>query len=301
LGIDKGILPIGPSSANMGFTIAEALGCNPIILVGQDLAYAPDGRTHAADNALGEKQEGILPDKSETLWVKGNYEERIMTTPVWQMFLKNYENIIKNYSGTCINATEGGAFIPGTEIMDLAEVKEKFLNRNTAISEIIKTYLKPPAFNEIQTDYKKLINILSEGVKDLSRFIDECREWEEKVRDYLETFPEDTAHAEEQYAKNIAFISDMKSYKETLVNHPAYTGIMVHIMQSFLIGKEIIINAVPPYYNPNPLGAQRGIIAEHVDWFKTNGEIMGRTRHILKRHLGRIKRTFKEFQGENQQ
>jgi hypothetical protein len=45
---EKGTLTTGHSSANMAFKILDAMGCNPIVLVGQDLAYADDGSTHSS-------------------------------------------------------------------------------------------------------------------------------------------------------------------------------------------------------------------------------------------------------------
>ncbi len=291
LGIDKGILPIGPSAANMGFTIAEALGCDPIILVGQDLAYAPDGRTHAADNALGEKQEAILPGKTDTLWVKGNYEERVLTTKVWHMFLKNYENIIAQYSGTSINATEGGAYIPGTRIMTLKEAKERYLLSPANAVERIRDHLAPPTAGQVESDYHKLIQVVTRGIEDLETFMEECERWQGEVEAFLNS---DRWRAEDRqkiYDECVTYITRLIDVKEDMTHHPSYTGIMAHIMQSFLIGKEIVLNAVPPYHNPDPIKAQRGIIAEHVEWFRVNAEIMGETRDILKRHLNRIKRT----------
>ncbi len=288
LDIDKGILPIGPSAANMGFTVAEALGCDPIILMGQDLAYAPDGRTHAADNALGEKQEAILPERAETLWVKGNYTEKVLTTATWHMFLKNFEKLIESYGGTCVNATEGGAFIPGTRVMAFREATERYLNQTARAPEVIADTLKYPSISEKREMYDKLIEVVGKGARDLEKFMEECETWEEKIESYLEE-EESGGQRADRYEKNTQFIKEINDAKSKMTGHSAYWGIMYHIMQSFLMEKEIVLNAVPPYHNPDPLKAQRGIIAEHIDWFKTNREIIGRTRDILKKRLRGIK------------
>ncbi len=288
LDINKGILPIGPSAANMGFTIAEALGCNPIILVGQDLSYAPDGRTHAADNALGEKQEAILPERAETLWVKGNYTEKVLTTATWRMFLKNFEKLIEKYQGTCVNATEGGAYIPGTQVMTFRDASDRYLDRTVQAPEVIADTLKYPSLSEKRETYDKLIKVVEKGERDLKGFMKECEKWEEKIEKYLKNGkPQDKDG--DLYPKNIQLIEEINAAKSKLTGHPAYWGIMYHIMQSFLIEKEIILNAVPPYNNPDPLKAQRGIIAEHIDWFRTNREIITRTRDILKKRLRGIR------------
>ncbi len=297
LGIDKGILSIGPSSANMGFTIAEALGCDPIILVGQDLAYAPDGRTHAADNALGEKQEAILPGVIDTFWVKGNYEERVLTTKVWHMFLKNYEDIISGYFGTCINATEGGAYIPGTKVMTLKDTKKAYLSAKTNVLARIRDTLHVPSPEKIHADYEKLIGVVDGGISGLDALIAEYREWRKKVEAFLSREMWRKGEKKKLIEESGRFISELGRVRGELTNHPSYLGIMAHITQSFIIGKEIIFNAVPPYYNPDPIKAQRGIIAEHIDWFQTNVEIMGKTKKLLQRHLRRIRQTAETLKG----
>ena len=68
LGIERGILDIKLSSSNMAFKIAEALGCDPIILVGQDLAYGENDETHATEVPFTSEGEGIF-------YVKGNVAE----------------------------------------------------------------------------------------------------------------------------------------------------------------------------------------------------------------------------------
>ncbi|MBW2600038.1 MAG: DUF115 domain-containing protein [Deltaproteobacteria bacterium] len=47
---EKGSLSTGMSVANMAFKILEALECDPVILVGQDLAYSEEGDTHVEGN-----------------------------------------------------------------------------------------------------------------------------------------------------------------------------------------------------------------------------------------------------------
>ena len=118
LGLDKGQLNPGPSTGNMAFRLLQYLGCNPIILVGQDLALADDGRTHAGGVEFGDHQQGYLFD---SCLVEGNNQQEVRTNPILQMFHQAYEYDVKNFGGLVINATEGGARIAGTTIKDLAE------------------------------------------------------------------------------------------------------------------------------------------------------------------------------------
>ena len=42
------------STANMAYEVARHMGCSPIILVGNDLAFDSTGNTHAEGFILGE-------------------------------------------------------------------------------------------------------------------------------------------------------------------------------------------------------------------------------------------------------
>ena len=97
LKVDRGILDIKQSSGNMAFKICDALGCDPIILIGQDLSYSREGTTHAAGAILGEKQVFYT---DVTFEVTGNDGKPILTNPVWNEFRKSYEVDVSEYKGT---------------------------------------------------------------------------------------------------------------------------------------------------------------------------------------------------------
>ncbi|HLA29174.1 MAG TPA: 6-hydroxymethylpterin diphosphokinase MptE-like protein [Syntrophales bacterium] len=121
--LDKGTLPIGPAVSNMAFSIAEYLGCDPIIMIGQDLAFAEDGDTHVEDMRFGERDENYFLSMFET---EGNYGKPVKTSRTWEIFKLAHEEDISYYKGLCINATEGGAKIIGTHVMTFAEAINKY-------------------------------------------------------------------------------------------------------------------------------------------------------------------------------
>ncbi len=96
LRIDRGILDIKQSSGNMAFNILEALGCDPIILIGQDLAYSREGTSHASGTHFGENQ---IPKEVPTLNVMGNDGQPILTNIHWNDFRLSYEIDISKYKG----------------------------------------------------------------------------------------------------------------------------------------------------------------------------------------------------------
>ena len=115
LALQKGLLIPGPSAGNMAYRLLRYLGCDPIILVGQDLAVSEEGKTHADGNPFGDCQPGYLFDPST---IEGNYVEALKTNPILKMFHNAYEYDVAVNPGTVINATEGGAKITGTQNHD---------------------------------------------------------------------------------------------------------------------------------------------------------------------------------------
>lgn len=142
----KGTLDTGPSAANMGFKLAEALGCDPIILVGQDLAYADDGSTHAAAAPWGKSWKETTPEATKTLYVKGNLCDQILTTWAWNLFRQHFIQMIGAYGGTVINATEGGAYIDGTLFIPLETAIEEYINgEERPLAQEIRDLLNSPS------------------------------------------------------------------------------------------------------------------------------------------------------------
>lgn len=119
---NKGIIWSGSSVAHFLTNFADALGCNPIILIGQDLSYSQKGISHAGDTEVKES----VDISKVTEWVKDYGGNDIPSTYVWKMFLQTFEDIARISDKTIIDATEGGALIKGTEIKDLEETLEGY-------------------------------------------------------------------------------------------------------------------------------------------------------------------------------
>jgi hypothetical protein len=131
---------IGPSVANFALDAAVRLGCNPIILIGQDLALR-DGRTHAEGNHYCMKTEEL----SGYLRVRGNVDEFVYTSKAWLTMLKHFEAQIGAYpQNLIINATEGGAFISGTTVKPLREAIAEHVSRPMGIEARIGEIMQAP-------------------------------------------------------------------------------------------------------------------------------------------------------------
>lgn len=119
-------LPCGGSVATSAFGMLYMCGFETVIMVGQDLALTGN-KTHA-DGTF--KEHMPEEDTSKLQKVKGNCEEWVPTRGDFRHFLDWFVTYIDGARKNdpefrVINATEGGAYIRGTEIMTLSEAIEQ--------------------------------------------------------------------------------------------------------------------------------------------------------------------------------
>ena len=172
LNFNKGTLVPGPSAGNMAFRLLKYLGCDPIILIGQDLALSEEGKTHASGDPYGDEQSVYL-DNPET--IEGNYSKTLRTNPILKMFHYGYQIDVANFEGTVINATEGGAKIPGTKVMTFQEAIDAHINLPIAlpskkpnnIAEYIASHLKHPTDSQISKSKIKARKKIESALKGL--------------------------------------------------------------------------------------------------------------------------------------
>ncbi len=127
---DGSELDAGASVAHLAVSSAIYLGADPIIFVGQDLAYGPNGNTHSKDAVTMQEKGKAVRDiihSFPTVYVEGNDGEMIPSNQLWVNFKIIMESIIsKTPEHHFYNATEGGAKIQGTERMKLSELIKRY-------------------------------------------------------------------------------------------------------------------------------------------------------------------------------
>lgn len=158
LGKETGVVRTGGSVATGAFTICEALGFDRIILVGQDLAYLGSS-THS-----GNVERDISKAYKNTELVEDVSGNTIKTRYDWYIYLQWFEEAVKSFSGIeVIDASEGGAKIHGTTIMNLKDAIEKYclyeIDCDTIISGLEPTLDK--------SDISQLIKYITEDVKNM--------------------------------------------------------------------------------------------------------------------------------------
>lgn len=250
LDIDKGILPIGESTANMAFETAVALGCNPIILIGQDLAFGEDGKTTHIDSAFGGADQQMYRDDN-LIKIMGNNGEYIYTSDLWFRFLKIYERDIANYKGKCINSTEGGAYIYGTEVMPLKDSIDKYIKEDIFPEKIIKEAIKEEIIKENYSDImRKTLKNIEKAIVELKTTISVCDEAfliidkkEEFLRDLKENLVDVSTEDKIDISNTLNEVQDIiRKFKD---NNETFEMILMHVIQSYVVKFQMDMNELP--------------------------------------------------------
>ena len=168
LGLDKGFFPInGYSVALTCLGLALAMGCDPIVFIGQDLALK-DGRSHVRGSIYDEIDKTAPQEK--LFEVEGNYEEKVWTDTALLSILRNLETEIAAVEDgrTFINATEGGARIRGTKIMTLRETIDAYAGKDVHIREKIREIF---GRHDPARDYDKMLENMRGVDRDLLELV----------------------------------------------------------------------------------------------------------------------------------
>jgi hypothetical protein len=158
------------------------MGCNPIILLGQDLAFARHTHQSHADGAhpLIEQvsKNDLQKSIAENVVGIGNSGEEILTTAIYKSFADCFKILIQQSGKKCINAIDSnhGLSIPGAILeMPQKALDEKWpdLNPRNTITSLKSTL--PWKKEEMKTRLKRgseeiedLKNLLMKNLHDLN-------------------------------------------------------------------------------------------------------------------------------------
>ncbi|MDI6735384.1 MAG: DUF115 domain-containing protein [bacterium] len=172
---ERGNIKLGGSVSTAAFDIARRCGSNPIILIGQDLAYTDDKiYTSGVKQERIKEVEEIMPTE-DIIWVEDVFGGQVKTVRGFWTWIKWFEYQISEMSDVlCIDATEGGAKIQGTKIMTLKEAIEDYcqkpFNFKQTLHHTSKSNILPnltALLREMEVlikDWKKVQFVSKEGV-----------------------------------------------------------------------------------------------------------------------------------------
>lgn len=119
------LMSSGMSVAHMSLAISVICQASAIALVGQDLAYADDGHSHASNTVHEAALSFEQQQKATGFHVKGALGGVVLTNKLWHTFLQIMERMISLTKPQLFDCTEGGAFIRGTVVEPLADFLQK--------------------------------------------------------------------------------------------------------------------------------------------------------------------------------
>lgn len=176
---------MGHSCATVAFSVAQAAGCSPIILMGQDLAYTDD-KIHGDMAHTEYEGENKITESEESLWTKDIYGKPICTTITYNTFRYYFESKISENGVRVVDATEGGAYINGSEIMMLEEAIRQFCTKEIPF---------------------KLNDLLEDRVIDADYRLKKYREIGDAVKAYIEELL-DVQEMARKFHKKIIYLRD---------------------------------------------------------------------------------------------
>lgn len=143
--IPKSMYRFGGNGATSLFAICKELGVKTVILVGQDMAYGSDHKSH-----IHEQSEAY--EAEECFIVDGNNGNKVQSRQDWYRFAKWYENAIPVCKfDHVINTAKNGVKIQGAEYVPLERAIREWGKKHSAIDDI---FLKTK-----KTFYGKTVNV----------------------------------------------------------------------------------------------------------------------------------------------
>jgi antitoxin component YwqK of YwqJK toxin-antitoxin module len=167
-------MSLGTNVLNSSVSLAYALGCDPIITIGVDLAYS-EGKSYGP----GLKKHGMV---FEDLRTKSPWEEVVVKSdiygkPVYTVWKWINESVwysefqLSHPDVTLLNATEGGLGFQKVANVKLSECIDKHLTRSWDISGRLHAHLMEASMPETFSE-KKLASWVQEILASLKRLLE---------------------------------------------------------------------------------------------------------------------------------
>lgn len=174
----------GGSVSHMAVGCALKFGCNPIILIGQDLAYEKNLSHNPNADASGEVEIGednlikwrvndpksILKDQECIMGVvqdvPGFLDNSVQTNVGLLSFITSFRHIFDRYKETTtfINATEGGADLKGAKNMVLRDALKKYKVRTIQKKKFLDLLYEK---KDVEKACKEVLELVTKDMEDL--------------------------------------------------------------------------------------------------------------------------------------
>lgn len=287
LSLDPGSLSGGPVVGNFAFNIADYLGCNPIIMVGQDLSFKPTGSTHVKGMVFGTLE--VYRDRMSE--VEGNYGDVLMTNPTFAESKASLEKQIEGFDGLCINATEGGAKIKGALFLDLKTSLKRYCTDTFDSSSLLKQHWhrKQPDPRNMPAEIQRVFAILDRTLSDLNDAVMDCKKGLERI----ESFENNHELIKEGKPNEAVFNllkpvqNELYHLRERIIASPSFMYLW-YIFQSFHTSFEMKQSFLFDQFHAPNFAKLRAFL-NLKEWFCVMGQLALSTTDSIKRAKSQLK------------
>lgn len=180
---DYTVIQTGGTVAHSMVDLAYKFGADPIVLVGQDLAYK-NKRTHAS----GTTYENDKVENKELYEVESFDGSTVLTDKAFKTMLSFFNNYFtKKSKRLFIDATEGGAKIDGTVVKRLDETIEKYCDSEIDVREKLEDlYAVFKNDMDYENKFKDQLDTTIRELKESIQTIEEQIKAMDKVKDKLQ-------------------------------------------------------------------------------------------------------------------
>jgi len=248
-----GYIGIGMSAANMAYELIYHSHFKTCILIGQDLAYGKDGKSHASGHVFGEND--VQQNKLDGWTIAYGGEGKVKTTAVWNMFRGFFEKDIAEAKARMetINATEGGARIFGATELPFEKalslhVKQKNVKKPIMLSKISQKDIDI-IMQRVQRNVTSIESYLIAAQRDIEALFLKVAQ----TCDALDLEHEVSNEMMQTLLEAIDGIRD-KSKEEI------FDKVIWHIAQSMMLVQEITIAPIEVRYAPDDIAKRQKMI-----------------------------------------
>ena len=237
---DWGYIGIGMSAANKAFEHIYYGKFDQCILIGQDLAYAKDGDSHAKGHILGESE--VKEKSTDSYVVQYGGKGTIRTTYVWNMFRNYFETDIENTKDTLltINATEGGVRIHGALEMTFQEAIDKYVDLKKKKKKITLKNPTKKKLNEIKEEVNKNVLAMHEVVDEKLLVVKKLFLKVTKMCEFLDSIDLEKELEKVNFDKLVELNEKIENVK-SFFDEDEFTMVFLDSVQAYIVHQELEI------------------------------------------------------------
>lgn len=283
---DYGYIGKGMSAANMAHDLAYEMGFKKCVLIGQDLSFAPDGATHSkghifqSNPSIQEEVEAGNIFEIPAYGLNGS----VKTHKYCKAFLDGLQESAQAYSlkMLTINATEGGANIPGTLEVAFETIVKETVQNSTPKTPILISFAKNISAKKDKKRLDQTVeNIAAQGCKmskQISALISELDTFLFTISNAAQE--EKNFHLSfEEISKLVNKVDDMR---ETIINNKVFETFYITQFASVLKNIELSILEISQKTYDNEIVRRIAYLQQYSLLYKEILEMTQKTLEILK-------------------